>query len=62
MSRTFWPPDDIWRSTMPAEAATEVGADDDRSVDRSVQMMGRLLIYAAVTVAVIGVVVIALTR
>ena len=59
---TYWSPDDIGR-VQAAEAATEVGADDDRrGADRSVEMMCLLLLYATVVVAVIGAVVIALTR
>ncbi len=54
---TYWPADDIGRRAddqpEAADAATEVGADDASS-DESIEMLGRLLVYAVIVVAALA--------
>lgn len=40
--------------SMPAEAATEVGAEDIRRMDEGMEMLGRLLIAVALVAACLG--------
>lgn len=46
--------DDEWRSTIPAEACTELGADQDTTGDGG--MIGRLIIALGMVFAALGLV------